>query len=178
MSKFRFSEFRPTILFLSKFVGFYLIGNLLYGWYVTAFEPVPDPVTSWVSEQTGVVLTACGWPVDVQDHPSSPNSLIVYGDRPVLAVYEGCNGLNTMIVFSAFLFAFGPISRQMVWFIPLGLALIHLANLVRITLLFLIAEHYPDAMYFVHKFLFTAFLYVVIFVLWLWWIRRFAMRRP
>lgn len=170
-------EFKPTILFLGKFLGLYLVGNLLYGLYVTSFEPKPDPVTRWVSEQTGFVLTSCGWPTDVYDHQRKATTLLRHDDRVVLGVYEGCNGINTMIIFVAFLIGFGPVNKKLLWFIPLGLLIIHLANLLRITLLFFVAEYRPDFMYFIHKYVFTAVLYLVIFGLWVWWVRRFAIRK-
>lgn len=162
-------EFKPTILFLVKFIGIYLVGNFVYGLFVESFSPEPDPATRWVSEQTGFVLTTCGWPVDVYDHHRKASSLLRYEDREVLSVYEGCNGINTMIIFAAFLVAFGPVNRRMLWFLPLGVLLIHLANLGRISLLFLVSTYRPDYMYFVHKYFFTAVLYAVIFLLWVVW---------
>ena len=170
-------EFRPTIVFLIKFVGIYLVGNLLYGLYITGYEPRPDPVTHTVTVQTGIVLNACGYRVDVEDRTNKPTTDITYFGKTRLAVFEGCNGLNVMIIFIAFLFAFGPLIKELAWFIPLGLIIIHFANLCRITLLFLVSEYMPKAMYFTHKYFFTAILYVVIFALWLWWIRAFAMKK-
>jgi exosortase family protein XrtF len=93
-------------------------------------------------------------------------------------VYEGCNGLNVMIIFVAFLVAFGPIGRTLAWFIPLGLFIIHLVNLARIGLLFWVSLYMPKYMYFTHKYFFTAILYVVVFVLWIWWVRRYASDKP
>ena len=34
-------EFKPTILFLVKFIGIYIVANLLYGIYVTAYATGP-----------------------------------------------------------------------------------------------------------------------------------------
>jgi exosortase family protein XrtF len=177
MKDVSFREFRPTIFFLGKFLGLYFAGNLLYGLFVTSFSPGPDPATRWVSEQTGLVLTSCGWPTDVYDDPQKATSLLRYDEREILAVYEGCNGLNTMIIFVAFLIAFGPVNKTLLWFIPLGLLIIHLANLLRITLLFFVAEYRPDFMYFIHKYIFTAILYLVIFALWVWWVKKFALKK-
>ena len=177
MKGFSFREFKPTIFFLGKFLGLYIAGNLAYGLFVTAYEPRPDPATRTVSEQTGFVLTTCGWPVDVYDHHRKATSMLRYDDREVLAVYEGCNGLNTMIIFVAFIIAFGPINKKLWWFIPVGLLIIHLSNLLRITLLFFVAEYRPDFMYFIHKYVFTAILYLVIFLLWVWWVKRFAVSK-
>jgi exosortase family protein XrtF len=165
-------EFKPTILFLLKFVGIYIVGNLVYGFFVTAYEPRPDPVTHIVAFQTGLVLQSCGFPVGVTDGNAKPTTDITYLGSTRLAVYEGCNGINVMIIFVAFLIAFGPISKPLWWFIPLGIAVVHAANLARISLLFLVAEYMPKAMYFTHKYFFTAILYVVIFLMWVWWVRR------
>jgi exosortase family protein XrtF len=169
-------EFKPTILFLLKFVFIYIIGNFLYGIFVTSFEPRPDPMTRFVTAQTGIVLNVCGFSVDVKDRDDKPTSDITYFGKGRLAVYEGCNGLNTMIIFVAFVIAFGPVSKTLYWFIPLGLLIIHFANLCRITLLFLVSEYLPKAMYFTHKYLFTAVLYAVIFALWVWWVRKYSFR--
>jgi len=170
-------EFKPTIVFLAKFIGFYLAGNLLYGLYVTSFAPRPDPATHHVTRHTGWVVSAFGVPVTIQDDRQKPNTLIIHAGRAVLSVYEGCNGLNTMIIFVAFLFAFGPVSRPLFWFVPAGLLIIHLANLARISMLFYVAAYMPDKMYFVHKYLFTAILYAVIFLLWVWWVNRYSIKK-
>jgi exosortase family protein XrtF len=177
MKSFSFQEFKPTILFLSKFIGFYLVANLLYGFYVTAYHPAPDPATHWVSHQTSVVLSACGWPTTIRDNSNKPTTSILYEEGSILSVYEGCNGINVMIIFVAFVIAFGSLLRSMLWFIPLGLLIIHVMNLARISLLFFVAEYMPRFMYFTHKYLFTAIIYVVVFILWVWWVKKFAIRK-
>jgi len=178
MKDFSFREFRPTIFFLVKFVGFYLVGNIVYGLYVSAFTPRPDPLTHLVSEQSALVLTALGFDqLEVIDDIRKPNTLIVHDGRSVLSIYEGCNGLNTMVMFMAFVFAFGPVSRTLLWFVPAGLAIIHVANLARISLLFYVAEFIPQYMYFTHKYFFTAALYAVIFILWVVWVKRYALKK-
>ena len=171
-------EFRPTIFFLLKFVGLYLVGNLAYGAYITAYYPLPDPVTHAVSVQIAQVLQALGWPVTADDDLYKATTLLTHEGEAVLAVYEGCNGVNIMIIFVAFLAAFGPYKKPMLWFLPLGLVTIHGMNLARIAGLFFVSRFLPDLSYFTHKYLFTAFLYVVIFALWWGWIRKFGNRQP
>ena len=170
-----FQEFKPTILFLARFVGIYVLANILYGIYVTSYEPMVDPATHSLTKQTAFILNTCGYRVDVMPRPSKPTADILYLGKSKLAVYEGCNGINTMIVFAAFLIAFGPSSKNLIWFTLVGFLIVHLANLARITLLFLVSEHLPKAMYFTHKYFFTATLYVVIFTLWFWWVKAYSM---
>jgi exosortase/archaeosortase family protein len=76
-----------------------------------------------------------------------------------------------MIVFLSFVLAMGPYVKPMTWFIPAGLLVIHLLNLLRVWGLFLVAVKLPEQFYFVHKYLFTSILYAVVFVLWFIWIR-------
>jgi exosortase/archaeosortase family protein len=62
----------------------------------------------------------------------------------------------------------------MAWFIPLGLVLIYAANLARVTGLFFIAEYWQEYFYYVHKYAFTAFIYLIVFILWWWWIEKIS----
>jgi exosortase family protein XrtF len=167
-------EFIPTIVFLSKFLVFYLVGNLLYGLFVTAFNPQPDPVTQLVTRQTSACLSLAGWDTTVKDRIDKPTTTIVFDTKSVVTVYEGCSGLNVMIIFIAFVFAFGPLQKAMFWFVPLGLFIIHVSNLFRIALLFTVTLYRPGYLYFTHKYLFTAFIYGFVLLLWIWWVRNFS----
>jgi len=178
MKNFSIKEFKPTILFLVKFIGIYVVANLLYGWYVTAYTPRPDPATQVVSQHTASTLQLFGWPAITHDDPRKPTTQIVCEGKSVLAIFEGCNGINIMIIFLAFLFAFGPVNRTLLWFAPVGLLILHAMNLARIVLLFWVSLYLPKFMYFTHKYFFTAILYVVVFVLWVWWVRKFSKIRP
>ena len=153
-------------------MGIYVVGNFLYGLYVTGYKPAPDPATHWVTNQTAFVVTVSGWPSEIEDNSRKPTTNLKYQGKNILAVYEGCNGINTMIIFVAFLFAFGPVTKTLIWFVPLGLSIIHIVNLARIALLFWVSIYNPDYMYFMHKYFFTAVLYIVIFLLWVWWVRK------
>lgn len=170
-------EFLPTILFLAKFIGLYLVANLLYGVYVSSYGPGPDPATNSVSRQTSAVLNGCGWETSALDNARKPTTEIAYGGRDILSIYEGCNGINVMIIFVAFLLSLGPLNKTLLWFIPAGLLVLHMSNLARITILFWVSLYEPDFMYFLHKYLFTAALYVVTFILWVIWVRKHTLRK-
>lgn len=168
------NEFKPTIFFLLKFIGLYLVSNLIYGWFITAWAPLPDPMTQWVTEQSAGILEVLGYTNTVHIHSTKPTTYIEWNGKGIVSVYEGCNGLNVALVFLSFLFAFGPYKKPLAWFAPLGLVIIHLANLGRVVLLFMVSVHMPDALYFMHKYLFTAFIYLFVFLLWIWWVVKLA----
>jgi exosortase family protein XrtF len=168
--EFSIKEFKPAIFFVVKFLALYLIGNLLYGFFITAYEPVADPVTEWVTHQTAAILNLFDAPV-VSYAKSDKPTVIIKHIKPVLGVFEGCNGVNVMIVFLSFVLAFGPMNKKLAWFLPAGLLLIHISNLFRISLLFFVSIDYPQQLYFFHKYFLTAFMYGVVFALWFFWLR-------
>jgi len=165
-------EFRPSILFLLKFLGIYLVGNILYGLFIESYKPFPDPITQYVSTNTCSVLNTMGYSTATAPHPTLPSVIIRNYGNGVITVYEGCNSINVMIVFLAFMLAFGPFSKSKLIFIGLGLVIVYLLNLARVSFLFWVAESTPDYLYFVHKYVFTAIIYFVVLLLWYFWIFR------
>ncbi|MFN7406928.1 MAG: exosortase family protein XrtF [Cyclobacteriaceae bacterium] len=164
-------QFKPALRFLGVFLAVYLVGNTLYGVWIDQLDPAPDPITVTVTRQTASLLSIWHDPVMAVVNPEGPSVFLRQAEDTKLNVYEGCNGLNVAIVFLAFVFAFGGCAKRMGWFIPLGIFLIHLANLLRLILLFEVVVRFPDYFYYVHKYAFTASLYLGVLVLWWWWVR-------
>jgi exosortase family protein XrtF len=163
----------PALKFLGIFLGVYLIGNLLYGFYIESSYPLADPITLWVSNQSSSLINLLiGRETKSVLSQVSPVVLILENGRSVLRIYEGCNGINVMVVFAAFVLSFGGFSKRGSLFILLGVLIIHLANLCRITLLFWVAKNYQNYFYYVHKYIFTAALYVIVLGLWWMWVYR------
>lgn len=165
-------QFRPTLLFLAKFLGLYVTGSILYGLWITAYHPAPDPVTVWVTEQTAFFIRLFGWEVSALAFPSKPTTSVVFEGHSIISVYEGCNGINVIIIFWSFLFAFGPVSKRLLIYSLAGLLIIHVANLFRIGLLFFVSIYYSRFLFFTHKYLFTAIIYAVVFGLWVFWVSK------
>lgn len=165
-------KYRPALLFIIKFIVCYFILNIFYGVFVDAYYPNPDPFTWSTTHHTSQLLNLFGYNTHIFKSTVSPNVIIsdaINGE--VLSVYEGCNSLNILIIFISFLFAF-KWDRNLVWFAPLGIFLVYAGNLVRIFLLFIVSINLPDYLYFAHKYFFTAFIFMVVFTLWYWWLKK------
>lgn len=165
-------ELKPALRFLAVFVALYLVLNVLYGLWISSFEDCPDPATVIVTRQTSAIVNTLGEETTTFPKPGSASMSILKGMRSALNVYEGCNGINVMIVFVSFMFAFGGRLKSMAWFIPLGIVLIYATNLVRVTGLYFIAEYWKEYFYYVHKYAFTAFIYLIVLILWWLWIEK------
>lgn len=171
-----FQEFKPAFLFVGKFLGLYLVGNILYGIYIESFDNRVDSLTYEVTEQTAGFLGWCGEDVTVQQSTQRPTVSLLNSSQKVISVFEGCNGVNVMIVFVSFMIAFGGPGKALYLYTFLGLVLIHLVNIGRVSLLYYTAKEYRDYFYYLHKYFFTAILYGVVFMMWAFWIYKFNMR--
>ena len=165
-------EFKLPLLFLAKFAVVYLGLNLLYGFYIHSYLPGPDPVTVWVTKHSEAVLSLFYSNTETTVYQERSIAALSNNDHEVLHIYEGCNGINTAIVFLAFILALGRPNKKVLWFIPAGLLVIHMFNILRISLLFYVHQSLPSIYYFSHKYLFTAFIYLAIFLLWYIWVKK------
>ncbi|MEO5602547.1 MAG: exosortase family protein XrtF [Cyclobacteriaceae bacterium] len=170
-------EFRPALMFLGKFLAIYFAGNILYGIFVESYGNNPDDITNLVTHQTAWVLNSIGYDSSVDEVPEQPKVALKNNGETVLNVYEGCNGINVIIVFISFLFAFGGPVNKLAFFLPAGVIVIHLFNLLRIVLLFYLALNNSRQFYYYHKYFFTATLYLVVFGLWAIWVIWFNEKR-
>lgn len=171
------TEFKPAIRFLLIFIGIYIGGNVVYGLWINSFDGTPDTMTYSVTKQTAAVLNTAGYGLNAMRNTQGPTVFLRNENKTILNIYEGCNGINVMIVFVSFLLAFGGSARKLSWFAPAGLVIIHLANIARIVLLYFVAIEFSNYFYYVHKYVFTAIIYLIVFLLWAIWVIRINARR-
>jgi exosortase family protein XrtF len=166
------NSYKGVIAFLVKFIGIYLFGNVCYGLFIEYYSPAPDPITTWVSHHVAGLLNRMGENITLIGDNRSPYLSFMQDSRSVIRVFEGCNGINVMIVYISFLIAFKGSLKQTILYLLIGLITIYLINLGRVGLLFEVARHYPAQLYFFHKYFFTALLYIVVFALWYFWVKQ------
>lgn len=87
---------------------------------------------------------------------------------------EPCNGIKVFGLFSIFIIAFPGNWLKKLWFIPLGIFIIHTANAIRIAALTVITAENPDALNFNHNITFQVIVYGLIFLLWYWWVQKLS----
>ncbi|HEY0740177.1 MAG TPA: exosortase family protein XrtF [Chryseosolibacter sp.] len=167
-----FKQYRPALTFIGKFVGLYLVLNFIYGLFVEAYRPSVDPITLLVARHSEFVISLFNPLVSTQSYPHSPFVPFTLSGRTIINVFEGCNSVNVIIVYVAFIVAFSTRWFQRWRNVLLDLAVVYGMNLIRIVLLFYIALYFPEGLYFFHKFLFTGIIYAVVFVLWYLWVKR------
>jgi exosortase family protein XrtF len=165
-------SFKPTILFLIRFGVLYGLGSLSYSWFIGSYDPSPDPSTVMVSNHLQSFFSFFGQEITLDVDELMPYVLVTYNGIPSVSVFEGCNGLAVMILFVSFVLAFrGKNNLAALWFIPAGLAAIHLFNMIRLSLLIVINHYQSNLFHFYHKFFFTAVIYLFVLIFWVFWVR-------
>jgi exosortase family protein XrtF len=164
-------QYREAIIFLLKYLGVYLVLNTGYSVFIRQYHPAPDPITIAVTANVASVLRVFNSSVDYAVTQQNPNVPITLDGTAVVEVFEGCNSINVMIVYVAFLIAFnGPLKQFLIYFVT-GLIAIYGINLLRVLGLFEVALHFPEQLYFFHKFFFTGIIYMFVFILWFFWVK-------
>jgi len=84
-------------------------------------------------------------------------------------VGEPCNGLALFSLFAIFIFAYPGKWKYKAWYLPFGIIAIHLINIIRVSILTLIAKDHAEYLDINHNYTFTIIVYAFVFILWYWW---------
>jgi exosortase family protein XrtF len=88
---------------------------------------------------------------------------------------EGCNAVSVIILFVSFVFAFYKGMKTFV-FVGAGLIILYIMNLLRIVGLNIVMTDHKEYGKIFHDFIFPAIIYGSVVVLWLIWIKFFALK--
>ncbi|CBH23640.1 conserved hypothetical protein, membrane [Salinibacter ruber M8] len=162
-SKSKWSRYGPVLQFLAKAVAIYGAWYVLYDLWL-----LPDGrLDAWVSQTVvhagQMVLSGVG--IEAVANGRSIELARASGIR----IVDGCNGLATIGLFAGFVLAFPGSTRRRLLFIPLGVGVIYLANVARVSLLAGLQVYWPPAFEFVHDLGAPAFFHLIVFGLWVLW---------
>ncbi len=159
----KWSGYGPVAQFLVKAVAIYGVWYVLYDLWL-----LPDGrVDAWVSQTVvhagQMVLSGIG--IEAVANGRSIELARASGIR----IVDGCNGLATIGLFAGFVLAFPGSTRRRLLFLLLGIGVIYLANVARVSLLAGLQVHWPPAFEFVHNLGAPAFFHLIVFGLWVLW---------
>jgi len=90
-----------------------------------------------------------------------------------IAITSGCSGLKLFYEWIILMVLYPGPWRPKVWFIPMGLIVVHLTNLFRIIMLAVVIMWKPDYWDFSHDYILRPFFYLVMFIMWMAWEEKF-----
>ena len=105
------------------------------------------------------------------------NNTLYFPNNGYVAVNGSCSGLKQFYQWIFLMVLFPGPWKQKLWYIPLGLLVIHLTNIFRIIALSVIVMEWPQYWTFSHDWILRPFFYVVIFVMWVIWEEKFRHKK-
>lgn len=149
--------------------------TFLYQRYLDGFEEDKiDSITRIVSKNTEQVLQMFNDESSIEESPTHPYMKLFYNQKYVARIVEGCNAISVIILFISFVVAFSGKLQATLLFIFGGSLLIYVLNILRIAALSALIFYFPKQEPFLHGVLFPLYIYGVVFMLWLIWVRNFS----
>ncbi|MDD3771131.1 MAG: exosortase family protein XrtF [Weeksellaceae bacterium] len=171
-------EFKPILLFLLKFVlvGFVLV--IVYNLYLNHYHSrnLPDPYSKFIATCTVSTLETAGFESMQLDDEKKPWVWVGIDGKWASYINEGCNAVSIMIIFISFVVAFSTTWKPTTLYILAGLAVIQIMNVLRIAWLNYIFIYHEEYKKIAHDYLFPAIIYGTIVVLWIIWVKFFALK--
>jgi len=99
--------------------------------------------------------------------------LVVLAGTGGVILERGCLGRNMMGLFAGFIIVYPGSIKTKLWYIPFGLVIIYILNILRIAGLGFTQLYYPEYMDINHHTVFKYTVYFAIFLLWAFWISKF-----
>ena len=165
----------------NKIVQFLLIAAILYTTWLLIYYLIIKSYTTWdYALNDNIVYLAkeffslLGMDTIINRESDHVILLLDAGNYKGIWVGDECNGFKLFSIFAIFIISFPGNTKSKLWFIPLGLIIIHLANVLRIMALVLINNYYPEYLDFNHLYTFTIFVYSIIFLLWYLWAKKYS----
>lgn len=158
--------YRQELTFITLFAV--LLGG---GFTLISLQPVNDaliePFTAGVAKASGLALKAIGQDIEMK-------GTIIRSQRFAVNIRNGCNGVETMIIFIAAVLAFpAPWPARGIGVI-LGCLAIQAINLVRVVALFLTGAYFPRFFDNSHTVIWQTIVILFGVLLWIFWAHRFA----
>ena len=170
-----FIQYKPFLIFLFSFFLTYIILTAIYQKYLNSFdENQTDSITSIVGKNTEQVLLLFVADSSVEQSIGNPYMKLFFKQKYVARIVEGCNAVSVIILFISFVIAFSGKIIQTALFVFGGSLLIYILNVIRIAALSALIFYYPEHKSVLHEVLFPLYIYGVVFILWLIWVRNFS----
>ena len=97
------------------------------------------------------------------------NILLIYPNGHSVKIIWGCTSIKQSFIFLCIMLLARGNWKNKLWFIPFGIFLCYIINILRITAITLIIKNHNELFHFFHGFVFKYLYYGLIFLIWLFW---------
>lgn len=164
-------QYKIVVVFIIKAILLYVAWFIINDFFV-ASSGINDWLNHRVAFDASLFLKTFGYTTGIE--PGNHQFLIDINNKKMVGVGNPCNGLELFVLFAGFIICFPGGAKNKLWFIPLGVLIIHISNLIRAAVLALIQYYHPEYLDFNHHYTFVIIVYGIIFGLWIYWVNKLA----
>jgi exosortase family protein XrtF len=164
----------------NKFYFFILKASLLYSFLYVFYEFYIKIYTNIYQLFIRKIINVCTFILESMGYKTFAskeiNDFQVFGVDGSNGVWigGGCNGITLMFLFAIFVIAYPGNFKNKLWYLPLGIILVNIINIIRIVGLSLMSLYAPNYLDFNHTYTFTFIVYSIVFALWMFWVNKFS----
>ncbi len=154
-----------------------------FGWRFWAIKLHYFPIEEWMRDagnfMAWVVFIQSSWFIEhiLNIKFTTADQTMYFANNCFIGLNSSCSGLKQFTQFALLMILYPGPWKHKIWYIPLGVFIVHLTNLFRIIGLSVVIINWPDQWKFSHDYLFRPFFYVVIFTMWVIWVECFYKKR-
>ncbi|MEM7479756.1 MAG: exosortase H [Acidobacteriota bacterium] len=130
-------------------------------------DSVIEPFTAGVAKASGVALNLIGQDISMR-------GTIIENARFAVNIKNGCNGVETMLIFIAAVLAFPASWKARGIGLAIGIVAIQAVNLLRVVALFLTGVYFPKLFDASHTVIWQTVVILAGVLLWIFWASRFT----
>ncbi len=186
--RFKLKPLRDVILFALITISIHFLYRLwaiTFDYYIFGFQVLPPSVHMFFVDilynSSRLVMQLLSLPFDSDGYnflihnPEFPT----HGDKYIftIKVVSSCSGIKQFIQFALLMIIFPGPWKHKLWYIPMGLVLVYITNVLRIVGLSELVRFSPESFKWVHDYVFRPIFYVVIFSLWVIWVEYYKNNR-
>lgn len=154
---------RSVLTFLAKGLAVYGLWYVMYDLWLLPDGRFDAWLSNNVASVSAALLSGVGFEATVYGRT------VVLPEVVGIQIVNGCNGLSTIGLFIGFVVAYPGRAWRRVLFIPTGILVIYVTNVLRVSTMLLVQKYWPVAFDPLHGFGLTTIFYVVVFGLWVAW---------
>ena len=151
-----------------KAVVLFVVWMILYYGFIIPDGRLNSYLTNSVIKGTTTGLGLLGYATHKEDN------LVYINSEPVVLVADACNGLELFVLYIGFLLCFPGRWLYKIIFIPSGVFMIFIINVIREIVLSLNYKYFQQTFDFNHKYTYVFIVYLFVFGLWRFWLNRYS----
>jgi exosortase/archaeosortase family protein len=167
----RYQSLSPSTRFLLRAFSVYALWELCNSILIknASFK------SFWLGMRNGLIeniVDVSEWTIRILGYDLLRDGVFLKIDEsPGVLVGPACAGFGLMFAFTGLILVYEGSWRKKLWFIPTGMAGIHLINILRIVILTIMSNYNYRLVEFNHKYVFNTLVYVFLFLMWVAWVR-------